>query len=75
MHKMLHIASLDVGLGYGSLLVLVYAATEAEVEKEVASAEVDYEAKLTEVKTYPNGFRLVYISMPGIVDVPEHGMT
>jgi hypothetical protein len=40
------------------------------------SAERDsfYEAKLTEVKAYPNGFRLVYTSMPGIVDVPEDGM-
>ncbi len=74
MRKTLHIASLDVGLGYGSLLVLFYAATEAEVNKEVASAEVDYDAKLTEVKAYPNGFRLVYTSMPGIVDVPEDGM-
>jgi len=74
MRKTLHIASLDVGLGYGSLLVLFYAATEAEVNKEVASTEVDYEARLTEVKAYPNGFRLVYTSMPGIVDVPENGM-
>lgn len=74
MRKTLHLASLDVGLGYGSLLVLFYAATEAEVNKEVAEAEVDYEAKLTEVKAYPNGFRLVYTSMPGIVDVPEDGM-
>jgi hypothetical protein len=74
MRKTLHIANLDVGLGYGSLLVLFYAATEAEVKKEIASAEVDYEAKLTEVKAYPNGFRLMYTSMPGIVEVPEDGM-
>ena len=74
MRKTLHIANLDVGLGYGNLLVLFYAATEAEVKKEIASAEVDYEAKLTEVKAYPNGFRLVYTSMPGIVEVPEDGM-
>ncbi len=64
MRKVLHLASLDVGLGYGSLLVLFYAANEIEVN----------DAKLTEVKAYPNGFRLVYTSMPGIVDVPEDGM-
>jgi hypothetical protein len=75
MKKTLYLASLDIGLGYGSLLVPFYAATEGEVEKEVASAEVDYEARLTEVKTYPNGFRLVYTSMPGIVDIPEDSMT
>jgi hypothetical protein len=74
MRKTLYLASLDIGLGYGSLLVLFYAASEAEVKKEVASAEVDYEARLTEVKAYPNGFRLVYTSMPGIVEVPEEGM-
>ncbi len=74
MRKVLHLASLDVGLGYGSLLVLFYAANEIEVKEEVAEAEVDYDAKLTEVKAYPNGFRLVYTSMPGIVDVPEDGM-
>jgi len=27
-----------------------------------------------EVKAYPNGFRLVYTSMPGIVEVPEDDM-
>ena len=74
MRKVLHLASLDVGLGYGSLLVLFYAANGIEVKEEVAEAEVDYDAKLTEVKAYPNGFRLVYTSMPGIVDVPEDGM-
>ncbi len=74
MRKVLHLASLDVGLGYGSLLVLFYAANEIEVKEEVAEAEVDYDAKLTEVKAYPNGFRLVYTSMPGIVDVPEDGI-
>ncbi len=74
MRKVLHLASLDVGLGYSSLLVLFYAANEIEVKEEVAVAEVDYDAKLTEVKAYPNGFRLVYTSMPGIVDVPEDGM-
>ncbi len=74
MRKTLYLASLDVGLGYGSLLVLFYAATEVEVKEECASAEVEYEAKLTEVKAYPNGFRLVYTSMPGVVDIPEDGM-
>ncbi len=54
--------------------MLFYAANEIEVKEEVAEAEVDYDAKLTEVKAYPNGFRLVYTSMPGIVDVPEDGM-
>jgi len=34
----LHLASLDVGLGYGSLLVLFYAANEIEVKEEVAEA-------------------------------------
>ncbi len=38
MRKTLYLASLDIGLGYGSLLVLFYAATEVEVKKEVASA-------------------------------------
>ncbi len=74
MRKVLYLASLDVGLGYGSLLVLFYAANEIEVKEEVAEAEVGYDAKLTEVKAYPNGFRLVYTSMPGIVDIPEDGM-
>jgi len=74
MKKTLHIASLDVGLGYGSLLVLFYAASDIEVKEEVASAEVEYEVKLTEVKAYLNGFQLVYTSMPGIVEVPEDGM-
>ena len=74
MRKTLYLASLDIGIGYGSLLVLFYAATEAEVKKEVANAEVDYEARLTEVKAYPNGFRLVYTSMPGIVEIPEEGI-
>ena len=34
MRKVLHLASLDVGLGYGSLLVLFYAATEVEVKED-----------------------------------------
>ncbi len=37
MRKTLHLASLDIGLGYGSLLVLFYAATEAEVKKAARS--------------------------------------
>ena len=37
MRKTLHLASLDIGLGYGSLLVLFYAASEAEVKKAARS--------------------------------------
>ncbi len=48
MRKTLHLASLDIGLGYGSLLVLFYAATEALVLFYAATeAEVKKAARST----------------------------
>ncbi len=72
MLKTLHIASLDVGLGYGSQLCIFYSGSDVETLETIASLEVEYEAKVTEVKAYPRGFRVVFSELPGVVEVPEN---
>ena len=69
MLKTLYIATFDVG--YTHILRVFYAANEAEKEQKKSYLEKEINATCKSLEHFPNGFRLVMSTLPGMVEVTE----
>jgi hypothetical protein len=69
MKKTLYIATFDVG--YTHILRVFYAANEAESQQKKSDLEKEINATCKSLEHYPNGFRLVMSTLPGMVEVTE----
>jgi hypothetical protein len=67
MLKTLYIATFDVG--YTHILRVFYAADEAEKEQKKKDLELEINAACKSLEHYPNGFRLVMSTIPGVIEV------
>ena len=69
MQKTLYLATFDVG--YTHILRVFYAADEAESQQKKSDLEREINAPCKSLEHYPNGFRLVMSTLPGMVEVTE----
>ncbi len=69
MQKTLYLATFDVG--YTHILRVFYAADEDEKEQKKGDLEKEINAVCKSLEHYPNGFRLVMSTLPGMVEVTE----
>ena len=69
MQKTLYLATFDVG--YTHILRVFYAADEDEAQQKKRDLEREINAPCKSLEHYPNGFRLVLSTIPGIVEVAE----
>ncbi len=69
MQKTLYLATFDVG--YTHILRVFYAADEDEKEQKNGDLEKEINAVCKSLEHYPNGFRLVMSTLPGMVEVTE----
>ena len=69
MLKTLYLATFDVG--YTHILRVFYAADEAEKEQKKSDLEKEINTVCKSLEHYPNGFRLVMSTLPGMIEVTE----
>jgi len=69
MQKTLYLATFDVGCTH--ILRVFYAADEDEKEQKKSDLEKEINAVCKSLEHYPNGFRLVMSTLPGMVEVTE----
>jgi len=69
MIKTLYLATFDVG--YTHILRVFYAADEAEKEQKKSDLEKEINTVCKSLEHYPNGFRLVMSTLPGMIEVTE----